>query len=109
MDSTATTTDVSEALHGEPLADAMRRRDEDTVALLWEELARTSPVMFAVLWRRPTAPTTRRCRRSASRVRPLAGARYPCTSSTAATTTPYATTAARSAFDGMRLAMRPPT
>ena len=35
---------------------SMRRRDEDTVALLWDELARTDPTMFALLWRKAHRP-----------------------------------------------------
>ena len=50
-----TSTDVR-PLSGPELAESMRRRDEETVALLWDELARTDPVLFASLWRRANRP-----------------------------------------------------
>ena len=37
---------------GPELAQDLRQRDEQTVALLWEELARTDPVLFSILWRK---------------------------------------------------------
>ena len=40
------------AVDGPGLAEDLRARDEQTVALLWEELARTDPVLFSILWRK---------------------------------------------------------
>ena len=51
---TATRTDAS-SLPGPALAESLRRREEQTIALLWEELARTDPALFATLWRKAHA------------------------------------------------------
>ena len=40
------------AADGPALAEDLRARDEQTVALLWDELARTDPVLFSILWRK---------------------------------------------------------
>ena len=50
-------TTATRPLQGPALAEAMRRRDDETIVLLWDELARTNPSMFASLWRRAHRPS----------------------------------------------------
>lgn len=58
MRETTTTACSTRPLAGVALAESMRRRDDETIALLWDELARTDPVLFAGLWRRAHRPAS---------------------------------------------------